>query len=76
VHRGGGQREHDRGLEPSRVRVAAGQRGVPGVRGPALIAEPAGRRLDGGCVAAMPVDQQQGGPVQAGVAAKLDQAGG
>ena len=76
AHRAGGQREHDRGLEPAGVRVAAGQPGVPGVRGPALVAKPAGRRLDGGGVAAVPVDQQQGGPVQAGVAAKLDQAGG
>ncbi len=76
AHRARGQREHDRGLEPAGVRVAAGQPGVPGVRGPALVAKSAGRRLDRGGVAAVPVDQQQGGPVQAGVAAKLDQAGG
>ena len=76
AHRTGGQREHDRGLEPAGVRVAAWQPGVPGVRGPALVAKPAGRRLDGGGVAAVPVDQQQCWPVQAGVAAKLDQAGG
>ncbi len=76
VHRAGGQREHDRGLEPAGVRVAAGQSGVPGVRGPALVAESADRRLDRGGIAAVPVDQQQSGPVQAGVAAKLDQAGG
>ena len=76
AHRPGCQREHDRGLEPAGVRVAAGQPGVPAVRGPALVAKPAGRRLDRGGVAAVPVDQQQGGPVQAGVAAKLDQAGG
>ena len=76
AHRAGGQREHDRGLEPAGVRVAAWQPGVPGVRGPALVAKPAGRRLDGGGVAAVPVDQQQCWPVQAGVAAKLDQAGG
>jgi len=72
----GRQREHDRGLEPAGVRVALRQPGVPGVRGPALVAKPAGGRLDRGGVAAVPVDQQQGGPVQAGVAAKLDQAGG
>ncbi len=74
--RAGRQREHDRGLQPAGVRVAAGQPGVPGMRGPALVTEPGGRRLDRGRVAAVPVDQEEGGPVQAGVAAELDQAGG
>ncbi len=75
-HRLGGQREHDRRLEPAGVRVAAREPGVPDVRNAVLVAEPADRRPDRGGVAAVPVDQQQGGPVQARVAAKLDQAGG
>ena len=72
----GRQREHDRGLEAAGVRVALRQPGVPRVCRPALVAQGGDGRLDRGGVAAVPVDQQQGGPVQAGVAAKLDQADG
>ena len=75
-HRLRGQREHDRGLVPACVRIAAGQPGVPGQRGPSLVAKQADRSIDRGGIAAVPVNQKQGGPVQAGVAAKLDQAGG
>jgi hypothetical protein len=74
-HRAGGQREHDRGLRPARVRVAFRQRRVPSQAGAALVAEPPDGGLDRGDVPAVPVDQQQRGPVQAGVPTQLDQAG-
>jgi hypothetical protein len=49
---------------------------MPGQAGAALVAEPPDGRLDRGDVPAVPVDQQQRGPVQAGVPAQLDQARG
>src|SRR5580704_6790256 len=76
AHRFGGQREHDRGFGPAGVCVTPGQRRVPGQAGAALVAEPPDGLLDGGQIPAVPVDQQQRSPVQAGVPAQLDQAGG
>jgi hypothetical protein len=76
VHRVRVKREHDRGLGPAGVRVPAGQPGVPGLAGASLVAQPAGRCLHRRDVPAVPVDQQHGGPVQAGVPPQLDQAGG
>jgi hypothetical protein len=76
VHRLRVEREHDRGLRPAGVGVAARQPGVPGRAGAALITEPPDGCLNRGGVPAVPVDHQQGGPVQAGVPPQFDQAGG
>ena len=54
-------------------RTGHGQARVPRVAGTALGAKRANRRGDRGRVAAVPVDHQHRRPVQAGVAAELDQ---
>ena len=71
-----GERQHERRLHPSGVRVRIYKPRVPHVTLAPFIPELSYRGGDRGHVAAMPVDQQHHRPVQARVAAELDKQGG
>jgi hypothetical protein len=78
-HVGGGERQHDRRLEPARVRVRRHVgRGRWQARVPDVALQALGPQLryggpDRGNIPAVAVDQQRRGPVQAGVPAEFDQ---